>query len=196
MAREDNKEKPSKVGDRARERDERDADGLQDRVVHIARVAKVVKGGRRFSFSALVVVGDGKERVGFGLGKAGEVPDAIRKASEQAKKNMVKVALVEGTIPFEVVGRYGSCSVLMNPAKKGKGIIAGGAVRVVTELVGLRDIVCKVHGTKNSGSVVRATIDGLLQLQRLEDYAARKGVDPATAQQKRMTPQEKKKAKA
>lgn len=196
MAREDNKEKPSKVGDRARERDERDADGLQDRVVHIARVAKVVKGGRRFSFSALVVVGDGKERVGFGLGKAGEVPDAIRKASEQAKKNMVKVALVDGTIPFEVVGRYGSCSVLMNPAKKGKGIIAGGAVRVVTELAGLRDIVCKVHGTKNSGSVVRATIDGLLQLQRLEDYAARKGVDPATAQQKRMTPQEKKKAKA
>jgi small subunit ribosomal protein S5 len=196
MAREDNKEKPSKVGDRARERDERDADGLQDRVVHIARVAKVVKGGRRFSFSALVVVGDGKERVGFGLGKAGEVPDAIRKASEQAKKNMVKVALVDGSIPFEVVGRYGSCSVLMNPAKKGKGIIAGGAVRVVTELAGLRDIVCKVHGTKNSGSVVRATIDGLLQLQRLEDYAARKGVDPATAQQKRMTPQEKKKAKA
>lgn len=194
MAREENKDKPAKAVDRPRE--ERDADGLQDRVVHIARVAKVVKGGRRFSFSALVVVGDGKERVGFGLGKAGEVPDAIRKASEQAKKNMVRVELVDGTIPFEVVGRYGACSVLMNPAKKGKGIIAGGAVRVVTELVGLRDIVCKVHGTKNAGSVVRATIDGLTQLQRLEEYAARKGVDPATAQQKRMTVQEKKKAKA
>jgi len=194
MAREENKDKPAKVGDRVRE--ERDADGLQDRVVHIARVAKVVKGGRRFSFSALVVVGDGKERVGYGLGKAGEVPDAIRKASEQAKKNMVRVELVDGTIPFDVVGRYGACSVLMNPAKKGKGIIAGGAVRVVTELVGLRDIVCKVHGTKNAGSVVRATIDGLTQLQRLEDYAARKGVDPSTAQQKRMTVQEKKKAKA
>lgn len=195
MAREDNKERPAKGGDRA-PREERDADGLQDRVVHIARVAKVVKGGRRFSFSALVVVGDGKERVGFGLGKAGEVPDAIRKASEQAKKNMVKVALVDGTIPYEVVGKYGACNVMMNPAKKGKGIIAGGAVRVVTELVGLRDIVCKVHGTKNSGSVVRATINGLLQLQRLEEYASRKGVDPSTAQQKRMTPQEKKKAKA
>jgi small subunit ribosomal protein S5 len=194
MAREENKDKPAKAVDRPRE--ERDADGLQDRVVHIARVAKVVKGGRRFSFSALVVVGDGKERVGFGLGKAGEVPDAIRKASEQAKKNMVRVELVDGTIPFEVVGRYGACSVLMNPAKKGKGIIAGGAVRVVTELVGLRDIVCKVHGTKNAGSVVRATIDGLTQLQRLEEYAARKGVDPVTAQQKRMTVQEKKKAKA
>jgi len=194
MAREENKDKPAKVGDRVRE--ERDADGLQERVVHIARVAKVVKGGRRFSFSALVVVGDGKERVGYGLGKAGEVPDAIRKASEQAKKNMVRVELVDGTIPFDVVGRYGACSVLMNPAKKGKGIIAGGAVRVVTELVGLRDIVCKVHGTKNAGSVVRATIDGLTQLQRLEDYAARKGVDPSTAQQKRMTVQEKKKAKA
>jgi small subunit ribosomal protein S5 len=141
-------------------------------------------------------VGDGKERVGFGLGKAGEVPDAIRKASEQAKKNMVRVELVDGTIPFDVVGRYGACSVLMNPAKKGKGIIAGGAVRVVTELAGLRDIVCKVHGTKNAGSVVRATIDGLVQLQRLEEYAARKGVDPSTAQQKRMTVQEKKKAKA
>lgn len=194
MAREENKDKPARAVDRPRE--ERDADGLQDRVVHIARVAKVVKGGRRFSFSALVVVGDGKERVGFGLGKAGEVPDAIRKASEQAKKNMVRVELVDGTIPFEVVGRYGACSVLMNPAKKGKGIIAGGAVRVVTELVGLRDIVCKVHGTKNAGSVVRATIDGLTQLQRLEEYAARKGVDPAVAQQKRMTVQEKKKAKA
>jgi small subunit ribosomal protein S5 len=194
MAREENKDKPAKAVDRPRE--ERDADGLQDRVVHIARVAKVVKGGRRFSFSALVVVGDGKERVGFGLGKAGEVPDAIQKASEQAKKNMVRVELVDGTIPFEVVGRYGACSVLMNPAKKGQGIIAGGAVRVVTELVGLRDIVCKVHGTKNAGSVVRATIDGLTQLQRLEEYAARKGVDPVTAQQKRMTVQEKKKAKA
>jgi small subunit ribosomal protein S5 len=194
MAREENRDKPAKAVDRPRE--ERDADGLQDRVVHIARVAKVVKGGRRFSFSALVVVGDGKERVGFGLGKAGEVPDAIRKASEQAKKNMVRVELVDGTIPFDVVGRYGACSVLMNPAKKGKGIIAGGAVRVVTELAGLRDIVCKVHGTKNAGSVVRATIDGLVQLQRLEEYAARKGVDPSTAQQKRMTVQEKKKAKA
>ena len=148
-------------------------------------MAKVVKGGRRFSFSALVVVGDGKERVGFGLGKAGEVPDAIRKASDQAKKNMVKIPTVDGTIPFDVVGRYGACSVIMFPASKGKGIIAGGAVRIITELAGVRDIVCKVHGTKNAGSVVRATINGLLQLSTIEEYAGRKGADPATAQQKR-----------
>ena len=166
-------------------RDQREAEPLQDRVVHIARVAKVVKGGRRFSFSALVVVGDGKERVGFGLGKAGEVPDAIRKGSEQAKKSMMKVPTVDGTIPFNVVGRYGSCHVVMNPAKKGKGIIAGGAVRLITELAGIRDIVCKVHGTKNAGSVVRATLDGLRQLMTIEEYSALRDVDPATAQQNR-----------
>lgn len=166
-------------------REAKEAEPLQDRVVHIARVAKVVKGGRRFSFSALVVVGDGKDKVGFGLGKAGEVPDAIRKASDQAKKNMVRVPTVEGTIPFEVVGKYGACSVIMNPAQKGKGIIAGGAVRVITELAGIRDIVCKVHGTKNAGSVVRATLDGLQQLMTIEQYAAQKGVDAASAQQKR-----------
>ncbi len=175
---------------------QREAEPLQDRVVHIARVAKVVKGGRRFSFSALVVVGDGKERVGYGLGKAGEVPDAIRKASEQAKKNMVKITTVDGTIPFDVVGRYGACSVLLHPAQKGKGIIAGGAVRVITELGGVRDIVCKVHGTKNAGSVVRATIDGFKQLATIEEYAAKKGVDPATAQQKRSDVAGKKKTKA
>jgi small subunit ribosomal protein S5 len=172
--------------------DRDEGDGLQDRVVHIARVAKVVKGGRRFSFSALVVVGDGKEKVGYGLGKAGEVPDAIRKASDQAKKNMVKIHTVDGTLPYEVVGRYGACSIVMNPAKKGKGIIAGGAVRVITELAGVRDIVAKVHGTKNSGSVVRATIDGLLQLATIETYAAAKGVPVETAQQKRLTLKEKK----
>lgn len=186
MARDDNR---GQGKDKGRDGE---GDGLQDRVVHIARVAKVVKGGRRFSFSALVVVGDGKEKVGFGLGKAGEVPDAIRKASEQAKKNMVKIANVEGTIPYDVIGKYGACSVVMNPAKKGKGIIAGGAVRVVTELAGIRDIVCKVHGTKNSGSVVRATINGLLQLATIETYAARKGVASEGAQQKRLTLQDKK----
>jgi small subunit ribosomal protein S5 len=166
-------------------RDERDGDGLQDRVVHIARVAKVVKGGRRFSFSALVVVGDGKERVGYGLGKAGEVPDAIRKASDQAKKNLVKVPTVEGTIPFDIIGTYGACSVLMNPAQKGKGIIAGGAVRVVTELAGIRDIVCKVHGTKNPGSVVRATLNGLSNLLTKDQYAAVRGVTAEAVQQDR-----------
>jgi small subunit ribosomal protein S5 len=171
-------------------RDEGDGDGLQDRVVHIARVAKVVKGGRRFSFSALVVVGDGKSKVGYGLGKAGEVPDAIRKASDQAKKNMFSIPNFEGTIPFDVVGKYGACSVVMNPAVKGKGLIAGGAVRIITELAGIRDIVCKVHGTRTSGSVVRATIDGLMQLQTIETYATSKGVDPASAQQKRATKQQ------
>jgi small subunit ribosomal protein S5 len=194
MAREENRDKAPRGNDQNRGERE-SSDGFQDRVVHIARVAKVVKGGRRFSFSALVVVGDGKERVGFGLGKAGEVPDAIRKASEQAKKNLYKVQMVDGTIPFDVVGRYGSCSVVMNPAKKGKGIIAGGAVRVLTELAGIRDIVCKVHGTKNSGSVVRATIDGLMQLERIEEYALKRGAAVETAQQKRQTTAEKRKAK-
>lgn len=177
--------------EKGRERDDKDSDGLQDRVVHIARVAKVVKGGRRFSFSALVVVGDGKDRVGYGLGKAGEVPDAIRKASEQAKKNLVKIPSVDGTIPFDVVGRYGACTVVMNPATKGKGIIAGGATRVVTELAGIRDIVCKVHGTKSAGSVVRATIEGLQQLKTIEDYSLVRGVDPAFAQQKRVSRKER-----
>ncbi len=177
-------------GGRGGHGDEGDGDGLQDRVVHIARVAKVVKGGRRFSFSALVVVGDGKGRVGFGLGKAGEVPDAIRKASDQAKKNLVVIPNFEGTIPFDVIGKYGACSVVMNPAVKGKGLIAGGAVRIITELAGIRDIVCKVHGTRTSGSVVRATINGLLQLETIETYATAKGVDPATAQQKRITKQQ------
>ncbi len=194
MAREENRDKGPRNNDQNRG-DRESSDGFQDRVVHIARVAKVVKGGRRFSFSALVVVGDGKERVGFGLGKAGEVPDAIRKASEQAKKNLYKIPMVEGTIPYDVIGRYGSCSVLMNPAKKGKGIIAGGAVRVITELAGIRDIVCKVHGTKNSGSVVRATIDGLMQLEKIEEYSAKRGAPVETAQQKRQTTSEKRKAK-
>jgi small subunit ribosomal protein S5 len=153
-------------------------DNLQDRVVNIARVAKVVKGGRRFSFSALIVVGDSKDKVGFGLGKANEVPDAIRKGSDQAKKNMITVRKNGGTIPFEVVGKYGSATVLMYPAKKGKGIIAGGAVRIIAELAGIQDIVCKVHGTRNHQNVVRAVINGLQQLESLEEYAANRGKEP------------------
>lgn len=149
-------------------------DALQDRVVNIARVAKVVKGGRRFSFSALVVVGDSKSKVGFGLGKANEVPDAIRKGSEQAKKSLINVRKNGGTIPFEVVGRYGSARVVMFPAKKGKGIIAGGAVRMIVELAGIEDIVCKVHGTRNYQNVVRAVVDGLKQLESIEEYAQRR----------------------
>ncbi len=163
--------------DRGRDRDnnsnrdtEKDSE-FQDRVVAINRVAKVVKGGRRFSFSALVVVGDGKGRVGFGVGKAGEVPDAIRKASEQAKKNLVEICHSKGTIPFEVTGKFGSSKVTMYPAKTGKGIIAGGAVRTIVELGGLRDIVCKIHGSKNGHNVVRATLAGLAQLVSINEYA-------------------------
>lgn len=148
---------------------------LQDRVVHIARVAKVVKGGRRFSFSALVVVGDGKDKVGFGLGKAGEVPDAIKKASEQARKSMVSVPKINGTIPFDVIGKYGSCSVLMYPGKKGNGIIAGGPVRILVEMAGITDIVCKVHGTKNPQQVVRAVVNGISKLTSPEAYAKARG---------------------
>jgi small subunit ribosomal protein S5 len=162
---------------------ERDTDGLQDRVVNIARVAKVVKGGRRFSFSALVVVGDGKDSVGFGVGKAGEVPDAIRKGSEQAKKNQIKVPISNGTIPFEVEGVFGSSKVIMYPAKKGKGIIAGGAVRTIVELGGIEDIICKIHGSKNHHNVVRATMDGLRQLVTAEEYAAGRGRTAAEIQQ-------------
>jgi len=175
---------------------EKENDGLQDRVVHIARVAKVVKGGRRFSFSALVVVGDGKSRVGFGLGKAGEVPDAIKKGSDQAKKSMVGIPTVEGTIPFDVIGRYGSAEVLFFPAKKGKGIIAGGAVRVLVELAGISDIVCKVHGSKNHQNVVRAAMAGLAQLMPTEEYCKNRGKTVGEVWQKRSSVAEKRKAKS
>ena len=158
---------------------------MQDRVVAINRVAKVVKGGRRFSFSALVVVGDGVSKVGYGVGKAGEVPDAIQKASEQAKKNMVEVAHIDGTLPFEISGKFGSTRVIMHPAKTGKGIIAGGAVRTIVELGGVKDIVCKIHGSKNAHTVVRATVEGLSRMQLPEAYAARRGLSEDQAIQKR-----------
>ena len=164
---------------------EKESDGFQDRVVAINRVAKVVKGGRRFSFSALVVVGDGKNKVGFGVGKAGEVPDAIKKASDQAKKNLISVAQSNGTLPFEVDGTFGSSTVRMYPAKSGKGIIAGGAVRTLVELSGVQDIVCKVHGSKNPHNVVRATIDGLKQLMTIEDYGKSRGISSENLQQLR-----------
>lgn len=160
-------------------------DGLQDRIVHIARVAKVVKGGRRFSFSALVCVGDGVNKVGFGVGKANEVPDAIRKASEAAKKSMVEVPHVDGTIPFDVIGEFGSSRVLMLPAPVGKGIIAGSATRTILDLCGVENIVCKIHGSRNHHNVVRATMDGLKQLQSLDAYAARRELSAEEVQQKR-----------
>ncbi len=169
-----------------------EGDGFQDRVVHIARVAKVVKGGRRFSFSALVCVGDGKGRVGFGLGKAGEVPDAIKKGADQAKKNLLKVFISpEGTIPFDVTGKFGAAKVIMFPAKKGTGTIAGGAVRIICELAGIQDIVCKVHGTKNYHSVVRATVNGLNQLVSPDEYAAARGKTLAEVLQIRGTKKKK-----
>jgi small subunit ribosomal protein S5 len=161
---------------------------FQDRVVSIARVSKVVKGGRRFGFSALVVVGDGQDRVGFGVGKAAEVPDAIRKASDQAKKNLFSVPKVEGTIPFDIVGKYGPSQVLMFPAVKGKGIIAGGSVRILVELAGIQDIVCKVHGSKNAHNVVRAVADGLKQLVNIDAYSKRRDKVAGDVLQTRQNP--------
>ncbi|HOP86885.1 MAG TPA: 30S ribosomal protein S5 [Syntrophorhabdaceae bacterium] len=148
---------------------------LQDRLVYINRVAKVVKGGRRFSFSAIVVVGDGNGRVGYGLGKANEVPDAIRKAIEHAKKDLVKVPVVNGTIPHQIKAKYGTSEVFMKPATEGTGVIAGRAVRAVVEVAGIRNILTKCYGSRNYHNVVKATIKGLTMLKSPEVSLKQRG---------------------
>lgn len=147
-----------------------------DRVIHISRTAKVVKGGRRFSFSALVVVGDGAGKVGYGLGKAREVPEAIRKGVEQAKKSMISVPRQGTTIPYDVLGKFGAGKVLLKPASQGTGVIAGGATRAILEVAGISDILSKCLGSNNPHNVVKATMKALLQLQDPEVIMARRGL--------------------
>ncbi|MEQ8321261.1 MAG: 30S ribosomal protein S5 [Rhodospirillales bacterium] len=169
---------------RGRDRDNRDnrdrnddGDELVDKLVHINRVAKVVKGGRRFSFAALVVVGDGKGRVGYGTGKAREVPEAIRKATDQAKRQMIRVPLREGrTLHHDINGRFGAGKVILRSAPPGTGIIAGGPMRAVFETMGVHDVVCKSNGTQNPHNMVKATFEALKNLQSPRAVAARRGL--------------------
>ncbi len=156
-------------------KDNQSQDEFTDRIIHLNRVAKVVKGGRRFSFSAVVVVGDGNGRVGIGKGKAREVPEAIRKGSEQAKRNLIQVPLVNETIPHAVEARFGSAKVVLKPASPGTGIIAGSAVRLILEAAGIPNILSKIIGSRNPHNVSKATMIGLQNLTTIEEYANKLG---------------------
>lgn len=181
MAEEIKEEKKDKQQDKKpqgrRERAPRktEDDGFDKRLVKVRRVTKVIKGGRTMRFSALVVVGDGKGKIGYGIGKAQEVPIAIDKAAVVGKKNLKTIALVGGTIPHQTVGKFGSTSILMIPAPDGTGVIAGGAARAVLEATGVKNIVTKIHGSTNAINVVKATINGLASLKTKEEIAARRG---------------------
>jgi small subunit ribosomal protein S5 len=152
---------------------------LKDKLVHVGRTAKVVKGGRRFNFSAIVVVGDGNGHVGYGLGKAGEVVDAVQKATEAAKKNVTKVRLQDNTIPHDVVGKFGAAKILIKPATAGTGVIAAGGVRAVLELAGVQDVLTKSMGSSNPHNTVKATIKALTMLEDITTVADRRGVSVA-----------------
>jgi small subunit ribosomal protein S5 len=159
---------------------EQNDSGFIEKIVYLNRVAKVVKGGRRFSFSCLVVVGDGQGKVGYGLGKANEVPEAIRKATDRARKDMITVPVLDGTLPYEILGRFGAGRVMLKPASRGTGIIAGGPVRAVMEAVGVHDILTKAIGTSNPHNVLRATMSGLAALRSAESVSDVRGKTVST----------------